>query len=111
MNNAILGEIMLRLPIKKGIYGYLINGCVRDIAAMKVTEFPVKARGANPKEPYKDGPGEINTTICCGGVSVNPGDIIVGDEDGVVIIPPADASMYMKKLLQCRRTSRRYLSK
>ncbi|MDI3500327.1 MAG: hypothetical protein PWP22_98 [Thermoanaerobacter sp.] len=91
MNNAILGEIMVRLAMKRKLAGYLIDGCIRDSGAIRELDFPVFARGANPKGPYKDGPGEINVPVTCGGVVIRPGDILVGDADGVVVIPPEEA--------------------
>jgi len=99
MNGAILGEIMVKMADKKGIAGYVIDGCIRDSSAIKKMDFPVFARGVTPKGPYKDGPGEINLPISCGGVVVNSGDIIVGDEDGVVVIPPSEAENLLKKAL------------
>ncbi|HBT49772.1 MAG: Dimethylmenaquinone methyltransferase [Caldanaerobacter subterraneus] len=91
MNNAILGEIMVRLAMKRKLAGFLIDGCIRDSSAIRELDFPVFARGANPKGPYKDGPGEINVPISCGGVVIRPGDILVGDADGVVVVPPEEA--------------------
>ena len=60
-------------------------------------EFPVYAAGVQPKGPYKDGPGEINVPICCGGVVIKPGDILVGDADSVVVIEPKDAAEVLEK--------------
>ncbi|MDN5313326.1 MAG: hypothetical protein PWQ68_2300 [Thermoanaerobacteraceae bacterium] len=95
--NAILGEIMVRIAMKRNLAGYLIDGCIRDSGAIRELDFPVFARGANPKGPYKDGPGEINVPVCCGGVVIRPGDILVGDEDGVVVIPPEEAEDILEK--------------
>jgi regulator of RNase E activity RraA len=97
MINAVTGEIMIRYAMKKKIGGFLIDGAVRDTGAMKELPFPVYAKGSNPKGPYKDGPGEINVPVNCGGAIVNPGDIVVGDEDGVVIIDKKDAPDVLKK--------------
>jgi RraA family protein len=97
MINSVAGEIMMRYAMKRGIVGFLIDGAVRDSGALKNLDFAVYARGANPKGPYKDGPGEINVPVSCGGVVVNPGDIIVGDEDGVVVITPKDAPEVLEK--------------
>lgn len=91
MENALCGEIMFRYAISKGISGFLIDGCIRDSASLKDLDFPVYAKGVNPKGPYKNGPGEVNVPVVCGGVVVHPGDIIYGDEDGVVIINPQEA--------------------
>ena len=99
MDSAILGEIMVKMAYQKGIAGYIIDGCIRDSSAIKKMDFPVFARGVTPKGPYKDGPGEINLPISCGGVIVNPGDIVVGDEDGVAIIPQSEAENLLKKAL------------
>jgi RraA family protein len=102
-HSAILGEIMVQMAIKKGLKGYLIDGCIRDSEAIQEMDFPVFAVGVSPKGPYKDGPGEINFPVSCGGVVINPGDIIVGDRDGVVVIPPSEAAMIYqeaKKVLE-----------
>lgn len=96
--HAILGEIMTREAMVNGLAGFLIDGAIRDAGEIKKMEFPVFARGVTPRGPFKDGPGEINTPVSCGGVVVNPGDIIVGDEDGVVIIPSVDAEDILKKV-------------
>lgn len=90
--NAITGEIMMREASKKGIGGVVIDGAVRDSEALSELAMPVYAAGVTPKGPYKDGPGEINVPISCGGVVVNPGDVIVGDADGIVVIKPQDAA-------------------
>jgi regulator of RNase E activity RraA len=90
-HSAVLGEIMVLIAERKGVAGYLIDGCIRDFEAIQEMTFPVFAIGVSPRGPYKDGPGEINFPISCGGVVINPGDIIVGDKDGVVVIPQGDA--------------------
>ena len=95
--NSAVGEIMMRYAMKKEIAGFLIDGAVRDTGALVDMEFSVFAKGITPMGPYKDGPGEINVQVCCGGVCVNPGDIVVGDADGVVIIPQADAAAVLEK--------------
>ena len=84
---AIIGEIMVRLAAKKGLAGFVIDGCVRDTEAIRSGDFPVFARGATHRGPYKDGPGEINVPVSAGGMVVHPGDIVVGDSDGVAVIP------------------------
>ena len=99
MNGAILGEIMVKMAQKKALAGYIIDGCIRDSSTIEKMDFPVFARGISPKGPHKDGPGEINLPISCGGVIINPGDISVGDEDGVVVIPPSEAENLLKKVL------------
>jgi RraA family protein len=96
MTNAIVGEIMLRLAQKKGIAGFIIDGAIRDTAAFASDTFPVYARGVTHRGPYKDGPGEINVPVSVGGMVVHPGDIIVGDEDGLVVVPLSEAESVLK---------------
>lgn len=91
LTNAIVGEIMLRLAVGKGIAGFVIDGSIRDIGAFSAGEFPVYAKGVTHRGPYKDGPGEINVPVSIGGMVVRPGDIVVGDEDGLVAVPPGSA--------------------
>ena len=89
--NSIVGEIMLRLAQRKGIAGFVIDGAIRDTAAFMNDTFPVFARGVTHRGPYKDGPGEINVPVSVGGMIVHPGDIVVGDEDGLVAVPLDEA--------------------
>lgn len=89
--NSILGELLATAAFSAGLAGIVIDGGIRDIRELREKAFPVFARFVTPAVGDKDGPGEINYPICCGGVPVHPGDIIAGDENGVVVIPPADA--------------------
>ena len=88
---AIIGDIMTTHARSKGVAGFVIDGAIRDAGELAERDFPVFARGATHRGPYKNGPGEINVTVSVGGMIVHPGDIIVGDADGVVAIQPADA--------------------
>ncbi len=97
LTNSVTGEIMMREARKKGIAGVVIDGAVRDYDALKEMDLAVYAAGVTPKGPYKDGPGEINVPVSCGGMVVNPGDIVVGDGDGIVIISPKDAPVILEK--------------
>lgn len=94
--NAITGELMLTWASRKGLAGVIIDGAVRDSAAIKAMGMAVYAAGITPNGPFKNGPGEINGTITCGGIVVKPGYIIVGDSDGVVAIDPLDAQSILK---------------
>ena len=97
LSNAVTGEIMIRQAMKKGISGVIIDGAIRDLEALQKLPIPVYAAGVQPTGPYKDGPGEINVPICCGGIVVKPGDILVGDADGIVVIDPQDAPEILEK--------------
>ncbi|MBM7570212.1 RraA family protein [Aquibacillus albus] len=98
LTNAIIGEIMLELSKKQGIAGYVINGSIRDSLAFMEGDFPVYAKGVTHRGPYKDGPGEINVPVSIGGMVVNPGDLILGDEDGVVVVNYEDAEEILSKV-------------
>lgn len=89
---ALAGEIMMTYSVKKGIAGWVVNGALRDLGGLLECPMPVYCTGITPQGPYKNGPGEINVPVCCGGVVVMPGDIVIGDEDGVVVIRKEDAA-------------------
>ena len=86
LSQAIIGEIMSSLAASRGCAGMVIDGAIRDSGALAQSKFPVYARGVTHRGPYKNGPGEINVPVSIGGMVVNPGDIIVGDDDGVVAV-------------------------
>ena len=83
---ALMGSIMINGCKKMNLGGVVLDAAVRDIAELRELGFPVYAVGTNPNGPTKFTPGRINWPISCGGVSVNPGDLIVGDADGVVVV-------------------------
>jgi RraA family protein len=89
---ALLGYLMVSTAIKLGMAGMIVDGCIRDAAEIRASGFPIFAAGINPNGPMKEGPGEINFPIQCGGKSVHPGDIIVADDDGVVVVPQGHAA-------------------
>lgn len=87
LGRALIGEIMVNIAIWKKAAGLVIDGAIRDVGAIADLGMPCFARGVTHKGPYKDGPGEINVPVSVGGMVVQPGDIVVGDEDGVVAFP------------------------
>jgi len=96
---AICGENMMQIARHKGVRGFVIDGAIRDAdAAINLHDFAVFASSIVPNASYKGlGPGEINIPVCVGGMVVFPGDIIVGDKDGVIAIRPSDAMEVAKK--------------
>ena len=92
LTNAIIGERMLAIAAAKGLAGIVINGAIRDVDALANHPLPVFAAGVTHRGPYKNGPGEINFPIAIAGMVVQSGDIIVGDADGLVCVPAADAA-------------------
>lgn len=90
-DHAIIGEIMATHARKRGVAGLVIWGAIRDSAELAASDYPVFASAVTHRGPYKNGPGEINVPIVMGGMAVHPGDIIVGDADGVVAVPQESA--------------------
>lgn len=87
LTNAIIGEIMVAYAQSRKLAGIVINGAVRDAAVIAESSFPVYALGVTHRGPYKDGPGEINATVSIAGMTIEPGDLIIGDRDGVLCVP------------------------
>ncbi|MGX9363416.1 RraA family protein [Pantoea ananatis] len=99
-SRAVMGEIMFNyLQGFKKIEGIVIDGPVRDIDVLSKGTLPLYATGTTPSGPYKEGPGEVNVPVSCGGIIVNPGDIILGDRDGVIVIPKSDAHSILEKAI------------
>jgi regulator of RNase E activity RraA len=90
--NAIIGELMLAQAVKRGVAGVVIHGAIRDAAAIRASHLPVFAAGITHRGPYKDGPGEINGPIAIGGLAIEAGDLVIGDDDGILAIAFADAA-------------------
>lgn len=95
-SNALVGELMLARATVKKLAGVVINGAIRDSAWIRKHDFPVYACGITHRGPYKDGPGEVNGTISIGGMIVNPGDLVLGDADGVVCVSIEEAEIVLK---------------
>jgi RraA family protein len=90
-SRALLGDLIGARAKARGVAGFVIDGAVRDASGLAEIGMPVFARAVSPAGPYKHGPGSLGKAIAVGGVVVAPGDIIVGDSDGVVVVPRADA--------------------
>ena len=84
---AIAGDFIVGLAKTLGIQGIVVDGVIRDIIGIKQLDFPVFCKGTTVAASGKAGWGQINVSISCGGTSISPGDMIVGDADGVVVIP------------------------
>ena len=87
LHNAVIGGILTFYAATIGLAGVVVDGALRDVAEIRAREFPVYARAVTHRGPYKDGPGEINVPVSIGGMVINPGDIVVGDQDGLLAIP------------------------
>jgi regulator of RNase E activity RraA len=98
-NLSVWGGIMSAMAKKKGIAGMVTDCLVRDVAQTREVGFPVFATGLTPVGPTKNGTGGLNVPISCGGVVINPGDIIVADEDGVVAVHQDEAEAVYERTM------------
>jgi regulator of RNase E activity RraA len=87
LTNSIVGEIMITYAMKRGLAGLVINGSIRDSDAVRQMSIPVYAAGVTHRGPMKSGPGEIGRAIAFDGMVIEPGDLMIGDGDGVLCIP------------------------
>jgi len=97
LDNALVGGIMTLGAAALGLAGMVLDGAIRDVAEIRERTFPVYARGFTHRGPYKDGPGAINVFVTVGGMPVQPGDIVVGDQDGIVAMSPEEAPAVIEK--------------
>ncbi|MEO9787741.1 MAG: RraA family protein [Aurantimonas coralicida] len=91
LTNALIGELIISHARSRGVVGFVVNGAVRDMDVIAVDDYPVYGAGVSHRGPYKDGPGEVNVPIALDGMVIAPGDIVIGDLDGVVCIPREEA--------------------
>jgi len=96
-NSAVWGELMTCAAMRIGLAGLIVDGAVRDSKEINEMGFPVFSRNIVASGCDKDGPGEINCSISCGGVGVNPGDIVIASEEGIVVVPVEDAEEVLAK--------------
>ncbi len=94
---ALAGGNVCAIAQRRGIAGFVVDGCIRDIAEVREMGFPVFGRGVIPKPGAKKVFEPLNQSITCAGVNINPGDIIVADEEGVAVVPLADAASAFEK--------------
>lgn len=99
LSTEVIGGLMRTTAIARKIAGFVIDGALRDVAEWKQGGMPAFAKGNVHRGPSKDGPGEVNVPIACAGLQVMPGDLILGDADGVVAIP---ADQVDALLIKCR---------
>ncbi|MER5673599.1 DUF1932 domain-containing protein [Pseudonocardia alni] len=89
---ALLGELMAERAKKRGVAGIVVDGALRDVVELEKIGFAAWARAVTPAGPYKNGPGSVDVPVAVGGVVVRPGDLVVGDDDGVIVVPAAEAA-------------------
>jgi RraA family protein len=108
--NAVLGDIICTKAKHCGIAGFVVDGLIRDLPGILELNFPVFARGTTPIGPLHRGPGEINYPIACGGRVVNPGDVLVADATGIVVVPRNIVEELVDRLERNRVANADYLA-
>jgi RraA family protein len=107
---ALLGFLIVRTAMKLGVSGMVVDGAVRDAAEIRRVGFPLFAAGVSPNGPFKEGPGEINYPVQCGGQVVGPGDLIVADDDGVVVVKKGQAEECIQRVKEVVEREERRLA-
>ena len=95
---AVTGDLLMYVARNRGAAGYVSDGLVRDLDDLEAVGLPVFALGVTPNSPQRRGPGSVGLPVVCGGVSIATGDVVVGDRDGVVVVPRARIEETLKSL-------------
>ena len=109
LGNAVWGGVQATYAVKRGIAGLVVDGAIRDVAEMRASRFPVFCRGRTPNGPHKGWADSINLPIQCGGVPVNAGDLILGDDDGVVVVSANRIESIYKEALLKIETEKKWI--
>lgn len=99
---AVTGDLLLGMARNRGLAGFVTDGMVRDVAGIESVGLPCFAAGVTPNSPARNGPGTVGMPVVVGGVAIESGDIVVGDADGVVIVPRAMADAVIERLAAVR---------
>lgn len=95
-DTALWGGIMTAAAVERGLGGVVVDGAIRDVAELRRTSLPMFARGSVPRGPHKGFGGAIDGPVAVGGVSIQPGDLILGDDDGVTVVPLAEIDAVLR---------------
>jgi len=98
----VVGDLLLGIARNRGAVAFVTDGLVRDQNDIEALGLPCFARGATPNSPSRNGPGSVGLPVQCGGLSIASGDLIVGDRDGVVVVPAAALDQTLKQLAAVR---------
>jgi RraA family protein len=108
--NAVLGDLVANKAKHRGIAGFVVDGLVRDLPGLIDADLPIYARGITPFGPLHRGPGELNYAISCGGIVVNPGDIVVADMSGIAVVRREVAGETVMRLRAHRARMQHYVA-
>ncbi len=97
---AVIGDNYVAMAKNCGVVAVVTDGMARDLPGIEDVGIPVFARGLTPNSPFKDGPGDAGLRISIGGVAVSSGDLLVGDQDGVVVVPLAEIDETIEALVE-----------
>jgi 4-hydroxy-4-methyl-2-oxoglutarate aldolase len=95
---AVVGDLLLGIAKNRGAVGFVTDGLLRDLTDIQALQFPAFAAGISPNSPARNGPGTVGLPIVCGGMPVAAGDIVVGDPDGVVVVPRSEIGAVLARL-------------
>jgi len=109
LGRAVWGEVLTVAAQAAGLSGVVIDGVIRDVGAIRARGFPIFARGSCPAGPHKGWKGEIGQPVTCGGVVTHGGDLVMGDDDGVVVVPSARIAEVAAAAQQRMRTEAEWL--
>lgn len=110
LDAAVIGEIIGQAIQRNGAVGLVVDGVVRDIDGLNEIGLPTFARGVHPATASNDGPGAINVTVQCGGVRVEPGDVVRADSSGIVVIPRRRAAEVLALAREVAAKEERWLA-
>lgn len=110
VQTAVVGDLLLGMLQNKGCVGFVTDGAVRDLPGIRHVGLPCYATAVTPNSPAKSGPGTVGLPVVVGGVAVNAGDIVVGDEDGVVVVPRAHIAATIERLAAVRAAEAKLLA-
>jgi 4-hydroxy-4-methyl-2-oxoglutarate aldolase len=108
---SVVGDLLLGIAKNRSANGFVTDGLVRDQNDIEALGLPCYATGATPNSPSRNGPGEVGLPIQCGGISVSTGDLVIGDRDGVVVVPQADIPAVLERLVAVKEAEAAMLAK
>jgi 4-hydroxy-4-methyl-2-oxoglutarate aldolase len=103
MGTAVVGDLILGMMRNCGVVGFVTDGCVRDIPGIRSVGLPCHAAGVTPNSPVRNRPGTVGLPVTLGGVPIESGDVLVGDLDGVVVVPFARIDAVIAALQDVRK--------
>ena len=98
LKTSVTGDLLLGMAKNLGVAGFVTDGLVRDLTGLEAVGLPVYCAGLTANSPTRNGPGTVGMPIVIGDVTINPGDILVGDRDGVVVVPRTEAVAVLERL-------------